>query len=111
MDLLPLLLAPSNPQLAAALRDPMLMQKIAQDPNYLQKLVLQQSNVTPQQPALVGTQPSEEAAPALVPPKEMLLRLYDEFATQDDGKQLAAYLTKFARFVQSKVDKAPGSNG
>lgn len=38
--------------------------------------------------------------------QEMLLTMYNEFANTDDGKQLASNLSKFARFVQSKVAKS-----
>jgi len=38
--------------------------------------------------------------------QELLLTMYDEFALTDDGKALAANLTKFARWVQSKVAKS-----
>lgn len=64
--------------------------------------------------ALTGVAPAQQAQPATAPvvdqgqlssQQEMLLKFYDEFATTDDGKALAAGLNKFARFVQSKVDK------
>lgn len=38
--------------------------------------------------------------------QEMLLKMYDEFATTDDGKALAASFSKFARYIQSRVAKA-----
>lgn len=52
--------------------------------------------------------PAAQQSPAVELPKEaeMLLRLYGEFANTDDGKALAAGLGKFARFVQSEVDRA-----
>ncbi len=37
--------------------------------------------------------------------QDLLLKLYDEFVKTDEGKQLAANLSKFARFAQSKVDR------
>lgn len=37
--------------------------------------------------------------------ERLLLALYDEFINTDDGKQLAAGLSKFARFSQSKIAK------
>lgn len=69
------------------------------------------------QQVLTGAVPLQQAPPAQVPvvdqeqssslskQQEMLLAFYDEFANTDDGKALAASLNKFARFVQSKVDK------
>jgi hypothetical protein len=58
--------------------------------------------------------PKEEPAPvqpetetsSLSKQQEMLLSMYDEFATTDDGKALAIGLSKFARYVQSKVAKS-----
>jgi hypothetical protein len=38
--------------------------------------------------------------------QEMLLDLFDEFVTTPDGKALAAALTRFSRFVQSRVDRS-----
>lgn len=37
--------------------------------------------------------------------ERLLLALYDEFINTDDGKQLAAGLSKFARWTTSKVAK------
>lgn len=73
-----------------------------------------------EQPALAGLRvvaqpapvPAAIPAPATAQPssltnqQEMLLAMYDEFAVTDDGKALAAGLSKFARFVQSKTAKA-----
>lgn len=38
--------------------------------------------------------------------QEMLLDLFDEFVSTPDGKALASGLTRFARYVQSKTDRA-----
>lgn len=64
----------------------------------------------PQQPIQEQTQqlstsPVDESA-VLSGQQELLLKMYDEFVTTDDGKALAANLNKFARFVQSKVAKS-----
>jgi hypothetical protein len=37
--------------------------------------------------------------------EKLLLALYDEFVNTDDGKQLVAGLSKFARFSQAKIAK------
>jgi hypothetical protein len=55
---------------------------------------------------LPTSQPQPQAsAPDLSVQQLMLLKMYDEFANTDDGKALAAGLTKFSRFVHSKVKK------
>jgi hypothetical protein len=107
MDISLLFRAMSNPAVQTALQDPMLWQKLQQDPNYLQQLVMGQSAVNPLQPAPAAAQQSPVAAAALAPDEELLLRLYREFAKKPDGQQLVASLGKFHRFTQSEVSKAP----
>lgn len=60
-------------------------------------------------PSTVNSQPVVQTPPAAVPlqpQQEALLKLYDEFVNTDEGKALAAGLTRFARFAQSKLNKS-----
>lgn len=42
---------------------------------------------------------------AVTSQERLLLDLFREFATSDEGKALSASLTKFARYVQSQTSK------
>lgn len=59
------------------------------------------------QPSPDTTDTSQAAMPHGVSASQekLLLALYDEFVNTDDGKQLVAGLSKFARFSQAKIAK------
>lgn len=65
-----------------------------------------QPPVAPQGQTQQLSAPKVEESPVLSGQQELLLKMYDEFVTTDDGKALAANLNKFARFVQSRVAKS-----
>ena len=59
-------------------------------------------------PAPVTTEPAPPVSPENLTQEQqfkLLYVIYKEFLEEEDGKQLAASIGKFARFAQSRADK------
>lgn len=82
------------------------IKQLGNNPALLQQ-VLSGNVLAMPQPEQVQTGSSEPATQpvSLSKQQETLLAFYDEFAQTDDGKALAIGLSKFAKFVQTKVAK------
>lgn len=107
MDMTQIMQLANNPGLMQVLNDPKVLQQILQNPQKLQELL--NSPPTPpvnqmQEPSPVKAPEQSTAVARTLAPEGMLLQLLIEFEDQDPEKKLSALLTKFSRYVQSRVN-------
>jgi len=93
-------------QLASLQQQLLNLQKLGSNPTQLLQQVLSGGPVGHQPEQTAATQEAMAQQSSLSKQQETLLAFYDEFALTDDGRALAASLSKFARYVQSKTGKA-----